>query len=89
MPSIVLDSTVLGVKRPRSMNREGVMPALGDHQARMLPEASPEATLNGKRDRAILTTLLYHGLRCEGRYKLRSTRLGPAALVEVVAHRSP
>jgi integrase/recombinase XerD len=61
----VLHNPVLGVKRPRSMNREGVTPALGDHQARMLLEAPPESTLKGKRDRAILATLLYHGLRCE------------------------
>jgi len=47
------------------MNREGVTPALGDHQARMLLAAPPEGTLKGKRDRAILATLLYHGLRCE------------------------
>ena len=38
----VLHNPVLGVKRPRSMNREGVTPALGDHQARMLLEAPPE-----------------------------------------------
>jgi site-specific recombinase XerD len=61
----VLQNPVLGVKRPRSMNRDGVTPALGDHQARMLLEAPPEHTLKGKRDRAILATLLYHGLRCE------------------------
>src|SRR5215510_8946797 len=61
----VLHNPVLGVKRPRSMNREGVTPALGDHQARMLLEAPPEGTLKGTRDRAILATLLYHGLRCE------------------------
>lgn len=61
----VLHNPVLGVKRPRSMNREGVTPALGDHQARMLLAAPPEGTLKGKRDRAILATLLYHGLRCE------------------------
>jgi site-specific recombinase XerD len=61
----VLHNPVLGVKRPRSMNRDGVTPALGDHQARMLLEAPPEGTLKGKRDRAILATLLYHGLRCE------------------------
>ncbi len=59
----VLHNPVLGVKRPRSMNREGVTPALGDHQARMLLAAPPEGTLKGKRDRAILATLLYHGLR--------------------------
>jgi integrase/recombinase XerD len=56
---------VLGVKRPRSMNREGVTPALGDHQARMVLEAPPVETLKGKRDRAILAALLYHGLPCE------------------------
>jgi site-specific recombinase XerD len=56
---------VLGVKRPRSLNRDGVTPALGDHQARMLLEAPPSHTLKGQRDRAILATLLYHGLRCE------------------------
>ena len=61
----VLHNPVLGVKRPRSMNREGVTPALGDHQARLLLAAPPEGTLKGKRDRAILATLLYHGLRCE------------------------
>ncbi len=31
----------------------------------MLLDAPPESTLKGKRDRAILATLLYHGLRCE------------------------
>ena len=61
----VLHNPVLGVKRPRSMNRDGVTPALGDHQARQLLGAPPEKTRKGKRDRAILATLLYHGLRCE------------------------
>jgi integrase/recombinase XerD len=59
----VLHNPVLGVKRPRSMNREGVTPALGDHQARTLLEAPSEETLKGKRDRAILATLLYHAIR--------------------------
>jgi integrase/recombinase XerD len=61
----VLHNPVLGVKRPRSMNREGVTPALGDHQARMLLQAPSSETLKGQRDRAILATLLYHALRCE------------------------
>ena len=61
----VWHNPVLGVKRPRSLNREGVTPALGDHQARMLLEAPPAETLKGRRDWAILATLLYHGLRCE------------------------
>jgi integrase/recombinase XerD len=47
------------------MNRERVTPALGDRQARAFLEAPPADTLKGQRDRAILATLLYHGLRCE------------------------
>jgi integrase/recombinase XerD len=61
----VWHNPVLGVKQPRSMNREGVTPALGDHQARMLLEAPAADTLKGKRDRAILATLLYHAIRRE------------------------
>ena len=44
----VLHNPVLGVKRPRSMNREGVTPALGDHQARMLLEAPPAEHAEGQ-----------------------------------------
>jgi site-specific recombinase XerD len=36
----VWHNPVLGVKRRRSMNREGVTPALGDHQARTLLQAT-------------------------------------------------
>ena len=61
----VLHNPVLGVKRPRSMNREGVTPGARRSPGRMLLAAPPEGTLKGKRDRAILATLLYHGLRCE------------------------
>jgi hypothetical protein len=53
----VLHNPVLGVKRPRSMNREGVTPALGDHQARMLLQAPPAETLKGKRDRGFFSTI--------------------------------
>jgi site-specific recombinase XerD len=67
----VWDHPVLGVKRLHSMNREGVTPALGDHQARILLEAPAADTLKGQRDRAILATLLYHGLRCEELCTLR------------------
>ena len=45
-----------------SIELRGSTPALGDSQARMLPDAPPANTLKGKRERAILTTLLYHGL---------------------------
>ncbi len=47
------------------MNREGVTPAIGEHQVRTLLEAPPEHTLTGQRDRAILATLLHHAIRRE------------------------
>src|SRR5262245_52241450 len=56
---------VLGFKRQCSINREGVTPALGDHQAQMLLEAPFAETPKGTRDCGILATLLYHLLRCE------------------------
>src|SRR5262245_18204234 len=61
----VLHNPALGVKRPRSLNRDGVTPALSDHQAWTLLKAPQGGTLKSTRDRAILATLLYHGLRCE------------------------
>lgn len=54
---------VNGVKRPRTETGEGKTPAIGDYQARALLQAADAATLHGRRDRAILATLLYHGLR--------------------------
>jgi len=54
-----------GVKRPMANSNEGSTPALGDAQVRLLLEAPNEKTLKGLRDRAILTTLLYHGIRRE------------------------
>jgi site-specific recombinase XerD len=56
---------VHGVKRPKMETNEGKTPALGDHQAKTLLEAPDPDTLKGKRDRAILAVLLYHGLRRE------------------------
>jgi site-specific recombinase XerD len=61
----VAGNPVDGVKRPLANGNEGSTPALGDAQARKLLEAPPDDTLKGKRDRAILATLLYHGLRRE------------------------
>ena len=52
-----------GRPRPTANNNEGSTPALGNDQARALLDAPPEDTLKGKRDRAILATLLYHGIR--------------------------
>ena len=54
---------VKGVKRPAVESYEGKTPALGDHQARQLLDAPDSVSLKGKRDRAILATLLYHALR--------------------------
>lgn len=56
---------VHGVKRPKIDTNKGKTPAVGDHQAKALLEAPDPATLKGQRDRAILSVLLYHGLRRE------------------------
>jgi integrase/recombinase XerD len=61
----VIGNPVDGVKRPASNNNEGSTPALGDAQVRRLLEAPAPDTLKGVRDRAILATLLYHGIRRE------------------------
>jgi len=47
------------------------MPGIGDGQARALLDAPDADSLKGKRDRAILATFLYHGLRCEELCKLK------------------
>jgi integrase/recombinase XerD len=67
----VAGNPVDGVKRPMANGNEGSTPALGDAQARRLLEAPPADTLKGVRDRAILATLLYHGLRREELCALR------------------
>jgi integrase/recombinase XerD len=67
----ITHNPVKGVKRPRAESGEGRTPALGDHQARALLAAPKEDTIREKRDRAILSTLLYHALRREELCKLR------------------
>jgi integrase/recombinase XerD len=59
----VTHNPVKGVKRPAAPGGEGRTPALGDQQARQLLEAPAGKTLKARRDRAMLATLLYHGLR--------------------------
>lgn len=66
----VTHNPVKGVKRPKVESYEGKTPALGDAQARALLDAPPSDTLKGKRDRAILSVLLYHALRREELTKL-------------------
>jgi integrase/recombinase XerD len=61
----VLFNPLRGVKRPKAEANEGKTPAIGDGQARTLLNAPNPDTLKGKRDRAILAVLLYHGLRRE------------------------
>ena len=58
----VTHNPVKGVKRPAVESHEGKTPALGDHQARQLLDAPDGLSLKGKRDRAMLATLLYHAL---------------------------
>ncbi len=67
----VSHNPVKGVKRPKVESGEGKTPALGDHQARDLLTAPGDGTTKEKRDRAILSTLLYHALRREELCKLR------------------
>ena len=66
----VTHNPVKGVKRPVVETQEGKTPALGDHQARALLEAPKDGNIKGKRDRAMLATLLYHALRREELCKL-------------------
>jgi len=67
----VTHNPVKGVKRPSIDSYEGKSPALGDHQARALHDAPDSVSLKGKRDRAILSTLLYHALRRDELCRLR------------------
>jgi len=67
----VTHNPVKGVERPRTESGEGKTPALGDHQARKLLDAPREETVKSKRDRAILSTLLFHALRREELCKLK------------------
>jgi site-specific recombinase XerD len=54
---------VKGVTRPKVESYQGKTPALSDAQARHLLEAPKGNTIKAKRDRAILSILLYHALR--------------------------
>lgn len=67
----VTHNPVKGVKRPATDNNEGKTAAIGDAQARRLLNAPDPDTLKGKRDRAILATFLFHGLRREELCTLR------------------
>ena len=63
--NVVTHNPVKGVQRLRTGSGEGETPALGDHQARKLLAALETDTVKSKRDRTILSTLLFHALRRE------------------------
>jgi len=67
----VTHNPVKGVERPKTESGEGKTPAIGDHQARELLAAPDKDTIKSKRDRAILSTLLFHALRREELCKLK------------------
>jgi integrase/recombinase XerD len=66
-----------GVNRPAANGNEDSTPALGDAQAKRLLEAPAPDTLKRVRDRAILATLPYHGIRREA-IGARVQRMFPA-----------
>ena len=72
-----------GVKRPNQGLNEGKSPALGDEQAKALLDAPAPETLKGLRDRAILSVLLFQGLR---RAELCSLRVGDVESRRGVLH---
>jgi integrase/recombinase XerD len=74
----VTHNPVKGVQRPTAETAEGKTPALGDHQARQLLDAPIGDGIRGKRDRAILSTLLFHALRRDELCKLRVKDFRPA-----------
>ena len=55
---------VKGVSRPKVETHEGKTPAISDAQVRALLTAPKGNGLKAKRDRAILSALFYHALRC-------------------------
>ena len=67
----VAANPVKGVKRPKVDSYEGKTPAIADQEARRLMALPKTDTSKGLRDRAMLATLLYHGLRREELCKLK------------------
>ena len=61
-PSVASRLKLAGSPRPPVESYKGKTPALGDHQARALLDAPDCVSLKGKRDRALLATLLHHAV---------------------------
>src|SRR5271165_1583793 len=68
---------VKGVKRPKVDSYEGKTPAIADKEARQLMNLPNDKSLKGLRDRALLATLLYHGLRREELCRLKIKDIHP------------
>lgn len=73
----VATNPVKGVKRPKVDSYEGKTPAIADKEARQLMNLPNDKSLKGLRDRAMLATLLYHGLRREELCQLKGHSLAP------------
>jgi site-specific recombinase XerD len=73
----VATNPVKGVKRPKVDSYEGKTPAIADKEARQLMNLPNDKTLKGLRDRALLATLLYHGLRREELCRLKIKDIHP------------
>ena len=71
----VTHNPVKGVERSKTKSGEGKTPAIGDYQARDLLAAPGGDTVKSRRDRAILSTLLFHALRREELCKLKAKDL--------------
>ena len=67
----VTHNPVTGVARPNEGANIGKTPAISTREARALLDAPSDETLKGKRDRMILSILLFHGIRCEELYRLK------------------
>jgi integrase/recombinase XerD len=67
----VTHNPVKGVERPKTESGVGKTPAIDDRQARKLLDAPEAESLKSKRDRALLSTLLFHGLRRDELCKLK------------------
>lgn len=62
---------VKGVERPKAKTAERKTPAIGDQQARALLASPQTETVKSKRDRAVLSMLLFHAVRREELCKLK------------------
>jgi transposase len=73
-----------GVERPKTESGEGKIPDLADHQAREVLDAPQAESIKSKRNRAMFSTLLFHGLRAAAGSRIYLPKVG---WVKCVVHR--